>query len=238
MLARLALLGAAAALASAAPTHAQGKDAWASTFPVDVRALTTSGENPFFILTPGYRLTLEGRESGKPVRLVITVLDETVNVGGVDTRVVEERETSGGALVEVSRNYYAIHPRTKDVYYFGEDVETFENGKLTGHEGAWRHGSGNARFGLMMPGTPTPGQRYYQEYAPGVAMDRAEVVAIGERVTTPAGTFDRCLRTKETTPLEKATEYKRYAPGIGLIEDGSLKLVSRGSMTQPAKRFR
>jgi hypothetical protein len=36
-------------------------------------------------------------------------------VAGVETRVVEERETSVGAPVEVSRNYFAISKRTGDV---------------------------------------------------------------------------------------------------------------------------
>ena len=58
-------------------------------------------------------------------------------------------------------------------------------------------------------------------------MDRAEIVSVGERVTVPAGTFDRCLKTEETTPLEAgAKEYKIYAPGVGLVTDGTLALVS------------
>jgi len=72
------------------------------------------------------------------------------------------------------------------------------------------------------------GQRYYQEAAPGVAMDRARVVSVTERGTTPAGTFERCLKTEETTPLEPGDkEYKLYAPGVGLIQDGPLVLISR-----------
>jgi hypothetical protein len=39
--------------------------------------------------------------------------------------------------------------------------------------------------------------------------------------------FERCLRVKETTPLEPLDRtYKVYAPGVGLIEDGPLKLGS------------
>jgi Concanavalin A-like lectin/glucanases superfamily len=52
--------------------------------------------------------------------LTITVLNETKMVDGVETRVVEERETKGGKLKEVSRNYFAISKRTNDVFYFGE----------------------------------------------------------------------------------------------------------------------
>ena len=57
-------------------------------------------------------------------------------------------------------------------------------------------------------------------------MDRAEVVSVSERMTTPAGTFERCLKTEESTPLEPGREAKLYAPGIGLVKDASLVLIS------------
>jgi hypothetical protein len=95
---------------------------WLQNFAVDIRSLATEGENQYFILKPGYQTTFEDKEGAKSGKLVITVLNETLNVGGVDTRIVEEREWSGGELIEVSRNYFAISPKTGDVYYFGEDV--------------------------------------------------------------------------------------------------------------------
>lgn len=223
------IFGTAAALAhpAGAAPGAQGAQPWMQSFPVDVKELATEGENPYFILKPGYQLTLEGKEGSQPVQLVITVLQETANIGGVDTRVVEERETAGGVLVEVSRNFFAIHPGSKDVYYFGEEVDIYKNGKLDSHEGAWRHGSNNAHFGLMMPGTPTLGLRHYQELAPKIAMDRVEVVSLTQRSTTPAGVFENCLRMRETTPLEgSVVDTKVYARSIGIVEDGPLKLVS------------
>jgi hypothetical protein len=201
---------------------------WQRTFEIGAADLATTGENPYFILKPGYQLTLEGRESGKTVRLVITVLDETRIVGGIETRVVEERESENGALVEVSRNFMAIHKSTRDIYYLGEEVDIYKNGKVVDHEGAWMHGAKGATLGLLVPAAPVVGQRYYQEVAPGVAMDRAQVVGVSERLTTPAGTFEKCLKTEETTPLEPADkEYKLYAPGVGLIQDGPLVLISR-----------
>jgi hypothetical protein len=200
---------------------------WLQSFTVDVRELATQGESPYFILKPGYQSTFEGKESGKAGKLVITVLNETRNVGGVETRVVEEREWSGGELIEVSRNFFAIHPGTGDVYYFGEDVDMYKKGKVANHEGSWQHGTNGAKFGLMMPGKPSIGMRFYQELAKGVAMDRAEVVSLTDRLTTPAGVFENCLRTKETTPLEMlAREYKVYAPGVGLVKDSALEMVS------------
>jgi hypothetical protein len=198
---------------------------WTREFAIEPGGLGPTGRNPYFILEPHYRLVLANGQD----RLVITVLDETRPVDGVETRVVEERETEAGALIEVSRNFYAISRRTNSVFYFGEEVDMYRDGRVTGHEGAWRSGAAGARFGLMMPGVPLLRGRYYQEIAPGVALDRAEIVSTGDTLTTPAGVFRQVLRTDETTPLERgARESKRYAPGIGLIQDGSLKLVSYG----------
>jgi len=202
-----------------------GNGSWKSDFTVDKGDLSSSGRNQYFILEPGYQMTFaEG-----PERLVITVLDETKLVDGVETRIVEERETKNDLPVEVSRNYFAISKRSGDVYYFGEEVDIYKAGKVVGHEGAWLAGLNGARFGLMMPGTVRLGLKHYQEVAPRVAMDRVEIVSLTETVTTPAGVFKNCVKVEETTPLEPGVkEYKYYSSGIGLIQDGRLKLVKVG----------
>src|SRR5262249_39811573 len=156
-----------------------------------------------------------GKEDGDEVALTITVLAETRSVDGVETRVVEERESKGGELVEVSRNFFAISKRLNDVYYFGEEVDIYKGGKVVSHEGAWLSGVSGAKFGLATPGSPLLGARYYQEIAPDVAMDRAEVVSLTETMETPAGKFTDVLKTIETTPLEPETrESKYYAAGV------------------------
>jgi hypothetical protein len=81
-----------------------------------------------------------------------------------------------------------------------------------------------------MPGVPLPGSKYYQEIAPGIAMDRAEIVSTSETLETPMGALRDLLKVEETTPLEPGVkEYKYYARGIGLVLDGSLKLVRYGN---------
>jgi hypothetical protein len=207
--------------------NALAKDdgSWTTEFGVEKDELSATGRNPYFILEPGYQLVLEGGRE----RLIITVLDETKTVDGVETRVVEERETKDGKLVEVSRNFFAISKRTNSVFYFGEDVDIYKDSKVVSHEGGWLAGVKDAKFGLMMPGLVLLKAKYYQEIAPKVAMDRAEIVSMTETVKTPAGEFKNCLKVEETTPLEPGEkEYKYYASGIGLIQDGSLKLVKHG----------
>lgn len=200
---------------------------YTETFGLEAREFTSTGRNPYFILEPGYQLVLEGKEGRHTVQLTITVLDETHPVGNVETRVVEERETKDGALAEVSRNYFAICKRTNDVFYFGETTDAYRDGKVVDHEGAWEAGQGGARPGLMMPGTPLLGARYYQELAKDVALDRAEIVSLTGSLDAPAGSFTNCLKVLETTPLERGEhEYKLYAPGVGLIQDEALKLTA------------
>jgi hypothetical protein len=193
-----------------------------SDFPVEKSRLRASGANLYFPLDPGYRLTYQnGREI-----VTTTILNETRMIDGVETRAVEDRETKDGALTELTRDYYAIDPESGDVYYLGEDVDVYKNGKVVGHEGAWISGVGRAKFGLMMPGNPIVGMKFYQEQAPKIAMDRIEILNISERVTTPAGTFEKCVHVRETSPIEAGvSEDKWYAMGVGCVKDGLMPLV-------------
>ncbi len=189
---------------------------------------STTGRNPYFILEPGYQTVFQGLEGKEAVVNTITVTNRTVRITGVDTRVVEERETHDGRLAEVSLNYFAICSPTNSVFYFGEDVDVYEGGVIVGHPGSWRAG-GDAKAGIVMPGTVLLGSRYFQEISPGVAMDQAEIQSMTEVVTTPAGTFENCVLTAETTPLEPFShENKWYAPGTGLVQDDTLLLVRYG----------
>ena len=201
--------------------------AFTEDFGIDKTDLASTGRNPYFILEPGYQLFSQGEEGD----LTITVLNETKMVVGIETGIVEERETEGGNLIEVSRNYFAISKRHNGVFYFGEDVDMYDkSGKITGHGGSWLAGVGGAKPGLMMPGIPLLGARFYQEVAPRLAMDRAEVVSVSDTRRVSAGSFDHVVKTEETTPLGPGVkEYKYYAPGVGLIKDGDMELVRYGN---------
>jgi len=212
-------------LVGAVTLAAQPAKDFQSIFAVEKKNLGVKGSNPYFPLTPGYQLSYRhGKDTD-----TLTVLGETKVIDGVETRVVEDREMKNGQLVELTRDYYAIDSTTNDVYYMGEDVDVYKKGKVVGHEGAWLSGVNGATFGLMMPGTPKPGQKFYQELAPGVGQDRAEILSVSEKVTTPAGAFENCVHTLETSPLEKVLrDHKWYAPGLGLVKDAEMVLIKHG----------
>jgi hypothetical protein len=140
------LLG-AATVGSQTPKH------WQSVFPVDRKALGVKGSNAYFNLTPNYQLSFQHGGDAD----TLTVLDEIKLIDGIQTRVVEDRETTRGQVVELTRDYYAIDSATGDVYCFGEDVDVYKNGKVTGHKGAWLSGANGAKFGLSCIPPPLPG---------------------------------------------------------------------------------
>ena len=207
-----------------------------SVFQIEDCDFSTEGRNPYFSIEPGDELVLEGDDDGEALVLKITVLDrqkvivlrtpdgETLRI---KTRVVEERETVDDELVEVSRNFFARCEQTNDIFYFGEEVDIYEDGEIVSHDGAWRAGGGGARPGIIMPGRYLLGARYFQEIAPGVALDRGENTAMGLTITVPAGTFHDCVEVIETSPLDAPghQSLKRYCPGIGLVKDGSAELA-------------
>ncbi len=201
--------------------RAEGAKKWTDSFGQENCTFSSTGRNRFFILEPGYQLVLQSAKE----KVAITVLNETKKVGDVETRIVEEREEENGKLKEVSRNFFAICKEHGDVFYFGEEVDDYQDGKIVGHSGAWRADEKNSKAGIMMPGTPLLGARHYQEIAPN-AMDRAEIISDDVSMKTPAGKFENCLKVEETTALDPAEKsYKTYAPGIGIIQDEDLLLI-------------
>jgi hypothetical protein len=176
-------------------------------------SFTTDIDNPYFPLPVGRQIELRG--NGLLVRM--TVLDEIETVAGVDTRVVEEYEAADGRVIEISRNYFA-QAQDGTVCYFGEEVDP--------EEGVWRADSPGSRPGIIMPGDPKPGMRFQMEVAPGVAADEGVVIEVGKTITVPAGTFTETIVVLEVNPLEGEEEPKVFAPGVGLLVDEDLELVS------------
>jgi hypothetical protein len=205
--------------------------------------------NPFWPLMPGNQLVLENEDDGERVQIT-TCLDNgsncskhngtpvsgvfTVALGGIQTRVIEEREWADDELVEISHNFFARCLENGSVFYFGETVQDIEDGEVVGGGGAWEAGVGGAKPGVIMPGIYLLGSRYFQEVAPGIALDRAEHTRmnlelefdlVGEGETT----FEGCVEVIETSPLDRkgSQSEKMYCPEVGLVFDSGAELVEK-----------
>ena len=191
----------------------------------------STGVNPFWSLQPGYQLVLESDEA----ILFITVLDQTRVVAGVKTRVIEEfeYEKDGNERIPIERslNYYAICRQTNSVFYFGEDVEFFdEDGNVTSSEGTWLAGRNGAKPGIVMPGTLLVGGKYYEEIAPeDDALDKGEIRSLRWGCEAGGKKFNRaCLAISGSNDCDADIDEKRYVKDVGIVADGDLEIKSWG----------
>jgi hypothetical protein len=185
---------------------------------------TARVDHPLFSLVSVRFGAFEGTErdpktgSSTRTRAEKRVLDKTEVLAGVEVTALEVKEYEDDELVERTLDYFAQH-RDGSVWYFGERIDDYEDGKVTGHDGQWLAGEGNARPGLYLPAQPVVGQEFAQEQAPGVAEDRSTILVVGAEVTTPAGRFTDCIRVKDYAPLSKVDEYKFYCPKVGIVRE-------------------
>jgi len=174
-------------------------------------------DNPYFPLVVGtifrYRAeTDDGIETGEAEGT-----NDTRLILGVTTTVVIDRVFLDGELVEETADWYA-QDVDGNVWYFGEDAKDYENGQLVSTEGSWEAGSEGALPGIIMLATPKVGQRYPQEFAPGVAQDMGQVLSLTESVSVPAGSWEGCLQTMDSSVLDPGhRELKYYCPTVGLV---------------------
>ncbi len=149
-------------------------------------------------------------------RIEIMVPGWTREVMGVEALVFWDRVYLDGELIEDTRDYLAQHKKTGDVWYFGEHVDNYEDGKLKDHAGAWIAGIDGAKPGIWIKGNHKVGDSYRQEYYKGEAEDMRDIVAVGETVTTKLGTYTDCIKMYDWTPLDpESKEHKYYCPEVG-----------------------
>ncbi len=178
-------------------------------------------DNPLFTLQPGTTYIYESPEGAEEAIVgAFTVTRKTIDILGVTCVVVEHTETVDGILAEKTKDFFA-QDKDGNVWYFGEDVRNFEDGKFVDTGGTWRAGVDGATPGFIMLANPQVGDSYDQENAPGVAEDHAEVAGTNGLIPpadVPYGFFDQGLDTLESTPLEPGFfEHKIYVPGVGLV---------------------
>jgi hypothetical protein len=209
------LVGASARAEAICPTPLpQGGD----PVTLDAAAFVGAIDNPYLPLPAGgrwvYRET-DGQGGRSTVR--VTVLPWTRVVQGVTATVVRDIVAEHGDPIEKTHDFYA-QDVCGSVWYLGERTREFEDGHVVSTAGSWEAGIDGASAGVIMPADPQVGMAYREEFLAGEAEDRAEVLAVDERVQVPAGSFRHGVLTRNTTPLEpRVLEYKLYAPGVGLV---------------------
>ncbi len=178
----------------------------------------TTIDNPFSPLTTSKRCELGGKGS----RTVRTVMDRTqpfrFDGQEVQAAVIEDLATEDGEVVERTLDYFA-QSDDGTVFYLGEDVDNYKNGKIDNHKGSWRLGRDTDVPGVLMPGDPKVGDRWNFEWVPGntIEANLLEQQFPSKRVGGEA--YTDVLKVREHLVLEKETEGKLFARGTGLVRE-------------------
>lgn len=185
--------------------------------------------NPYWQLKPGTKWTYEATTEDGTETIEVVVLPDKREVMGVECTVVRDTVKLEGELVEDTYDWYA-QDKDGNVWYMGEDVDNYEDGKLKDHEGAWEAGVDGAKPGIKVWATPRLGELpYYQEYYPGKAEDLGKDIGHKGTATVPFGTYENLLIVEEWTPLEpEIIERKFYAWGVGTVKE---QMVRGGTET-------
>jgi membrane-associated phospholipid phosphatase len=175
-------------------------------------------DNEYWPMSPGTRWVYrEGDQKGGELRVEVTVTDQTRQVLGVDATVVHDVVEEDGEVIEDTYDWYA-QDRWGNVWYLGEDTKEFDGGNVVSTEGSWEAGVDGAQAGIILPGEPTVGSAYRQEYYEGEAEDNGEILSLDAQATVPAGSYENVLKTKDTNALEpQVLEHKYYAKGVGPV---------------------
>jgi hypothetical protein len=220
LLAGLVLLG-VASLGSGVAGGSDGLPIGRTPVKLDPADFTVKIDNPYYPLRPGdRRVYRETAPDGTRQRIVDVVTKKTKLIAnGVTARVIRATVTNrAGKVVEYTEEWFA-QDRAGNVWYFGEDTTSYENGR-TSKKGSFEAGVDGAQPGVQMPAKPKGGMRYRLEggYKTGAA-DHTEVLSVGkEQVEAPFGYFRRTVMTRDFTPLEpKVSELWFYAKGVGAV---------------------
>jgi hypothetical protein len=185
---------------------------------IDPANFVSTIDNRYFPLIPGTGFHYTGvQEDGKtPQRDDMVVTHKTKDILGVKSTVVRDVVSTHGHPIEKTFDWYA-QDKYGNVWYMGEDSREIRHGHFVRVSDSWEGGVKGAKPGIIMPGTPQPGDQYRQEYYPHYALDQAKVLGSGGPVNVPYGSYGKSLATVETAPAldPGVAERKYYVPGVG-----------------------
>jgi hypothetical protein len=172
--------------------------------------------NPRFPVAGLTQVLQLGHEAGKPLRVEVTRLPQTRAFQWegrrVDTVASQFVAYLGGRIREVAIDYYA-QADDGSVWYFGEDVANYEDGRVADHDGSWLTGR-DGPPGMIMPAEPKVGDVYRSENIPGLVFEQDTVRSATGTVDGPRGPVQGAALVQELL-MDGTTEDKAFAPGYG-----------------------
>ena len=182
---------------------------------------TPTFSDPMNITNPLFAIGLDqvvqlGAEGDVALRHDITLLDHTqvIHWDGRDIEAIVSQFVAygDGEILEVATDYFA-QADDGSVWYLGEDVTNYEDGKVANHDGTWRAGR-DGPGGMIMPANPQVGDVYMPENIPGLVFEEVTVMQTNLVVDGPTGPVAGAILVQERL-LDGTLEDKVFAPGYG-----------------------
>ncbi|GEM_PF-1136775 len=178
---------------------------------------TTEITNKYFSLPVGKKMIYEAQTNDGLEKIEIQIFNKTKTIMGVTTLLYGDKVWLNGQLHEDTKDWLA-QDNNGNVWYFGEEVNNYEGGKLKDHAGSWIAGENGALPGIWIKANQKLGDSYRQEYYKGKAEDMRDVISINETVKTKRVTYTGCVKVYDWTPLDpKSKEHKYYCPEVGAL---------------------
>jgi hypothetical protein len=179
----------------------------------------TSITNPLFPISQVDQVIQLGEEAGESLRIEVTLLPDTRTIEWngrpVEAAVSQFVAYLDGHIAEVALDYFA-QADDGAVWYFGEEVDNYEEGEIADHEGAWLAGR-DGPPGMIMPAVPEVGDVYRPENIRGLVFEEVTVQSVDETVDGPTGPVEGAVLVEEHL-MDGTIEHKLFAPGYGEFE--------------------
>jgi hypothetical protein len=196
----------------------------------------TAITNPLHPTSQVQQTIYGGHVDGKPFRTEVSLIPGTKPIvwqgKSVDTAVSQYVAYLDGRIHEVAIDWYA-QADDGSVWYFGEDVFNYEDGKVADTKGTWVAGD-TTPAAMIMPAKPRVGNVYRPENAPGITFEEVRVDKVDQQIDGPSGKISGAIEVNELH-MDGTREGKVFAPGYGEFSTGSpggdLEAVSLASPT-------
>lgn len=201
----------------------------------NVDNFATQADNPYLPIPAGVKTYVyEAEDEDGLIRNYIQFTTDTKVILGVTCSVVYDVEwiwvEDLGQWFKLEETYdWHAWDEFGNFWYFGEDTTEYEydddwNLTDSNQEGSWEAGVDGAEPGIIIPGDPSPGDCYQQEYYEDEAEDVGKVLRLNAKVSVEYDDYEECMVMKEWTPLEPGNvEHKYYALDEGLVYIKELK---------------
>ena len=192
--------------------------------------------NPLHPTSEVAQVIMGGHVDDKPFRTEVTLMPGTKSIRWsgqtVDTAIIQYVAYLDGRIHEVALDWYA-QADDGSVWYFGEDVFNFEDGKVADTKGTWM-ASETTPAAMIMPAKPAVGNVYRPENVPEVVFEEVRVEKVNQTIPGPRGEISGAIEVMELH-MDGTREGKVFAPGYGEFSTGTaggdLEAVSLASPT-------